>query len=440
MSCTCARSRWSRWPSTACRPARATRAAWRCVSPACAATATTRLPRTPTRWPRCAPSTSIGRRPPPRPPIRIARMPTPQAGPAASAHTRAAAYPPDRILLGPGPSDVHPSVLAAMAQPLLGHLDPDFTPILDEIAEQLRAIFRTGNRVTFPVSGTGSAGLEAVVVNLVEPGDRVVVGVNGVFGGRLAEVARRAGAEVSTVEAPWGRIIDPQAFLDAVERHDPRVAVLVHAETSTGVLQPMDEIARGMCGRDTLLALDTVTSLAGVEVDIDGWGIDAAYSGTQKCLSVPPGLSPVAFSDRAVERVRERTTPVQSWYLDLQLILGYMDGSGGRTYHHTAPISMLYALRQGLELVLQEGLEARIERHRVLGSMLQDGPGSSGPAAAGGAGPPPAAADHGRPARRRRRGGLAAAAAGPTRHRGRWRLGGLRRSGVAHRAHGAQLL
>ena len=300
-------------------------------------------------------------------------MPTPQAGPAASAHTRAAAYPPDRILLGPGPSDVHPSVLAAMAQPLLGHLDPDFTPILDEIAEQLRAIFRTGNRVTFPVSGTGSAGLEAVVVNLVEPGDRVVVGVNGVFGGRLAEVARRAGAEVSTVEAPWGRIIDPQAFLDAVERHDPRVAVLVHAETSTGVLQPMDEIARGMCGRDTLLALDTVTSLAGVEVDVDGWGVDAAYSGTQKCLSVPPGLSPVTFSDRAVQRVRERTTPVQSWYLDLQLILGYMDGSGGRTYHHTAPISMLYALRQGLELVLQEGVDARIERHRRFGAMLQDG-------------------------------------------------------------------
>ena len=284
-----------------------------------------------------------------------------------------AAFPPDRILLGPGPSDVHPSVLAAMAQPLLGHLDPDFTPVLDDIADQLRAVFRTGNRVTFPVSGTGSAGLEAVVVNLVEPGDDVVVGVNGVFGGRLAEVARRAGAKVTAVQAPWGRIIDPQDFLDAVERVAPRMAVLVHAETSTGVLQPLEDIAAGMRGRDTLLALDTVTSLAGVEVDIDGWGVDAAYSGTQKCLSVPPGLAPVTFSERAEQRVRERAVPVQSWYLDLELILGYMDGQGGRTYHHTAPISALYGLRQGLALVLAEGLEARIERHRRLGAMLQDG-------------------------------------------------------------------
>jgi alanine-glyoxylate transaminase/serine-glyoxylate transaminase/serine-pyruvate transaminase len=282
-------------------------------------------------------------------------------------------FPPDRILLGPGPSDVHPGVRQAMAAPLLGHLDPDFTPLLDTIADQLRAIFRTRNRVTLPVSGTGSAGLEACIVNLVEPGDAVVVGVNGVFGGRLAEVARRAGATVHTVEAEWGRIVEPAAFLDAVDRHEPRVAALVHAETSTGVLQPVDEIGDALAGTDTLLVLDTVTSLGGVDVEIDAWHVDAAYSGTQKCLSVPPGLAPVTFSDAAVERTRSRTTPVQSWYLDVTLLLGYLDAQGGRTYHHTAPISMLYGLHAGLERVLAEGLEARIARHARLGSMLHVG-------------------------------------------------------------------
>lgn len=280
---------------------------------------------------------------------------------------------PDRILLGPGPSDVHDSVRQAMAAPLLGHLDPDFTPLLDEIAEQLRTVFRTDNRVTFPVSGTGSAGLEAVVVNLVEPGDRVVVGVNGVFGGRLAEVARRAGAQVHTVEAPWGRIIESEAFLDAVAQHRPSMAAIVHAETSTGVHQPIAEIGAALADSDTLFAIDTVTSLAGVDVRVDDWHVDACYSGTQKCLSVPPGLAPVTFSDRAVERIRARPTPVQSWYLDVTLLLGYLDGEGGRTYHHTAPISMLYGLRAGLTRVLEEGLDARIARHARLGAMLQDG-------------------------------------------------------------------
>jgi alanine-glyoxylate transaminase / serine-glyoxylate transaminase / serine-pyruvate transaminase len=282
-------------------------------------------------------------------------------------------FPPDRILLGPGPSDVHPAVRQAMAAPLLGHLDPDFTPVLDEIAEQLREVFRTRNQVTFPVSGTGSAGLEAVVVNLVEPGDTVVVGVNGVFGGRLAEVARRAGATVHTVEADWGRIIDADAFLEAVERHEPVLAALVHAETSTGVQQPVAQIGEALASTDTLFALDTVTSLAGVDVRVDDWHVDACYSGTQKCLSVPPGLSPVTFSDRAVERIRRRRHPVQSWYLDVTLLLGYLDGAGGRTYHHTAPISMLYGLRTGLSLVLEEGLDARIARHARLGAQLQDG-------------------------------------------------------------------
>lgn len=284
-------------------------------------------------------------------------------------------FPPDRILLGPGPSDVHPAVLEALSRPLLGHLDPAFLPILDEICDQLRQVFRTTNRTTLPISGTGSAGLEAAVVNLVEPGDRVVVGVNGVFGGRLAEVARRAGGDVVTVDEEWGRIIDPERFLAACADHDARVAAIVHAETSTGVRQPVAEIGRALTRTDTLLIVDTVTSLGGIEVDVDGWGIDVAYSGTQKCLSVPPGLAPITFSDRAVERVRQRSTPVQSWYLDLSLILAYVDAgdSGGRTYHHTAPISMLYGLHRGLQLVLDEGLEARWARHERLGAMLHEG-------------------------------------------------------------------
>lgn len=282
-------------------------------------------------------------------------------------------FPPDRILMGPGPSDVHPAVRQAMAAPLLGHLDPDFTPLLDEIGDRLRQVFRTANRVTFPVSGTGSAGLEAAVVNLVEPGDRVVVGVNGVFGGRLAEVARRAGAEVHTVESPWGRIIDPDDFVAAVRRHRPVMAALVHAETSTGVHQPVAAIGAALAPTDTLLVLDAVTSLGGVDVDVDEWAVDVCYSGTQKCLSVPPGLAPITFSDAAVERVRARTTPVQSWYLDVSLILGYIDAAGGRSYHHTAPISMLYGLHAGLGLVLDEGVEARVRRHARLGQLLHDG-------------------------------------------------------------------
>ena len=282
-------------------------------------------------------------------------------------------FPPDRILLGPGPSDVHPAVLEALGRPLLGHLDPAFLPILDEVIDQLRAVFRTDNAATLPISGTGSAGLEAAVVNLVEPGDSFVVGVNGVFGGRLAEVARRAGAEVHTVERDWGRIIEPEAFLDACAEHDAKVAAIVHAETSTGVAQPMADIGAGLADRDTLLIADTVTSLGGMPVEVDQWHVDAAYSGTQKCLSVPPGLAPVTFSDAAVAKLKGRATPVQSWYLDLSLILAYTDGEGGRTYHHTAPISMLYGLHRGLELLLQEGLENRWARHERLGTMLHEG-------------------------------------------------------------------
>lgn len=282
-------------------------------------------------------------------------------------------FPSDRILMGPGPSDVHPAVLEALGRPLLGHLDPEFLPLLDEVCDRLRHVFRTANRATFPVSGTGSAGMEAAVVNLVEPGDDVVVGVNGVFGGRLAEVARRAGAVVHTVEADWGRIISPRDFLDACARKRPRMAALVHAETSTGAHQPIAEVGEALADDDTLLVVDTVTSLGGVPVEVDGWHIDVCYSGTQKCLSVPPGLAPITFSEAAVRRVRDRSQPVQSWYLDASLILAYTDGEGGRTYHHTAPISMLYALHTGLGLVLTEGLEERWERHARLGRMLQTG-------------------------------------------------------------------
>ena len=288
-------------------------------------------------------------------------------------HYAADMFPPERILLGPGPSDVHPAVLESLGRPLLGHLDPEFLPILDEVVANLRTVFRTENAATLPISGTGSAGLEAAIVNLVEPDDPVVIGVNGVFGGRLAEVARRAGGKVHTVEREWGRIIEPEAFIDACRTHGARVAAIVHAETSTGVSQPVAEIGRALADTDTLLVLDTVTSLAGSPVEVDGWSVDAAYSGTQKCLSVPPGLSPVTFSAKAVERLKARQTPVQSWYLDLSLILAYVDGEGGRTYHHTAPISMLYALHRGLELVLEEGLEARWARHERLGTMLHEG-------------------------------------------------------------------
>src|SRR5262245_24087873 len=226
---------------------------------------------------------------------------------------------PDRLLLGPGPSNPYPEVIEALTRPVLGHLDPDFLVVLDEIADRLRAVFKTKNALTLPISGTGSAGMEACVVNLVEPGDTVIIGVNGVFGERMCEVARRAGAEVVRVEQPWGRAIDPQQLLDA-QRANPsaRFVGIVHAETSTGIENEIAPLA-ALQQTDTLLLVDTVTSLGGIPVDVDGWGVDAAYSGTQKCLGVPPGLAPVSFSARAVERIRTRANPPQSWYLDLGL-------------------------------------------------------------------------------------------------------------------------
>jgi alanine-glyoxylate transaminase / serine-glyoxylate transaminase / serine-pyruvate transaminase len=269
--------------------------------------------------------------------------------------------PSPRILLGPGPSDVHPRVLTAMATPLLGHLDPQFLEIMNETQELLRQTFRTGNRLTFPVSGTGSAGMETCVVNLIEPGDRMVVCVNGVFGHRMTDVAQRAGAAVTTIERPWGDVFELGQTREVLQKLRPKVLGIVHAETSTGAWQPAEELAKLCHEFDTLLLLDTVTSLGGVPVEIDGWGVDAVYSGTQKCLSCPPGLAPVSFSPRAVEVINRRKTKVQSWYLDMTMVQRYWGEE--RFYHHTAPITMIYALREALRLVHEEGLEARWARH-----------------------------------------------------------------------------
>ena len=286
-----------------------------------------------------------------------------------------AATPPERLLLGPGPSPVHDRVLAAQARALVGHLDPWFLQVMDQVAGMLRQVFRTDNRLTFPVSGTGSAGMETAIVNVVEPGDTVIVGVNGVFGGRLADTARRAGAEVVTLDEDWGRVIAPDRVADAVAAHpDAKAVVLVHAETSTGAHQPLAEVGTLLADTPTLLVVDSVTGLGGVPLEVDGWHLDVVYSGTQKCLSVPPGLAPVTFSSKAEAVLDRRTTPVQSWYLDVDAIRRYwaQDGDGSRSYHHTAPISALLGLHEGLRLVCEEGLEARWARHAEVGGHLQD--------------------------------------------------------------------
>ncbi len=278
---------------------------------------------------------------------------------------------PRRLLLGPGPSNVHPRVLRAMAQPLVGHLDPAFLALLDRVQAALRRLFGTENELTLPLSATGSAGMEACLVNLLEPGDDVVVGVAGVFGERMAEVARRAGARVTRVETEPGTPLADDAMADAIARVRPRAVSFVHAETSTGVCQPVESIARAAREAGALVVLDCVTSLGGLPLSLDAWGIDAAYSGTQKCLSCPPGLSPVSFSARAVERVRTRKTPVQSWFLDVSLLAGYFGGE--RVYHHTAPISAILGLAEGLRLVEEEGMELRAARHRSAAEQLIEG-------------------------------------------------------------------
>jgi alanine-glyoxylate transaminase/serine-glyoxylate transaminase/serine-pyruvate transaminase len=277
----------------------------------------------------------------------------------------------DRLLLGPGPSNPYPEATAALGRPLLGHMDPEFLALMDETMARLRTVFRTGNALTLPISGTGSAGMETCFVNLLEPGDTAIVGANGVFGDRMCEVARRCGAEVVRIEAEWGRAIDPQQLLDAHARHPhARLVAVVHAETSTGVENDV-ALLRALQDTDTFFVLDTVTSLAGIPLEVDGWGVDACYSGTQKCLGVPPGLSPVTLSPRAVERVKTRANPPQSWYLDLGLLANYVAGSA-RVYHHTAPIAMVFALHAALGAVLDEGLEHVWARHRAVGTQLQD--------------------------------------------------------------------
>jgi len=276
----------------------------------------------------------------------------------------------DRLLLGPGPSNPYPEAVTALTRPMLGHLDPDFLRIMDETMERLRRVFRTENLLTLPISATGSAGTEACFVNLLEPGDTAIIGANGVFGDRMTEVARRCGADVVRVEERWGRPLDPQRLLDARrDRPDARLVAVVHAETSTGV---ENEIAplRALQDTDTLLLVDAVTSLGGIPVEVDGWGIDACYSGTQKCLGAPPGLSPLTFSARALERVQTRAAPPQSWYLDLGLIGKYVSGAQ-RVYHHTAPVSMVLSLHAALGAILDEGLESVWARHRLVGDRLQ---------------------------------------------------------------------
>ncbi|HEY6972793.1 MAG TPA: alanine--glyoxylate aminotransferase family protein [Nitrospiraceae bacterium] len=281
--------------------------------------------------------------------------------------------PPQRLLLGPGPSQVHPRVLRALATPLLGHLDPAFLTVMNDIQTLLRNVFQTTNRFTIAVSGTGSAGMEAAVVNLVEPGDSVIVGVNGAFGARLATVVERCGGKAIRVETPWGDIIEPDMVEQALRRSGPVKAVaVVHAETSTGAWQPIEPISRLCRDHGALFIVDAVTSLGGVPVEVDQWGIDACYSGTQKCLSCPPGLAPLTLSDRALAAIKARRTPCQSWYLDMALVADYWADST-RTYHHTAPVSMLYALREALRLVEEEGLPARFRRHRLNSEALVAG-------------------------------------------------------------------
>jgi alanine-glyoxylate transaminase/serine-glyoxylate transaminase/serine-pyruvate transaminase len=271
--------------------------------------------------------------------------------------------PGERVLMGPGPSNVPARVLQAMAAPCIGHLDPYFLSVMDETQRLLRFLYQTENALTIPVSGTGSAGMETCFVNLVKPGDEVVICVNGVFGTRMADVVSRLGGELIRVEAEWGRAVDPDAVRKAVQGRSPKLLSVVHAETSTGVCQPLEDLASIARECGALFLVDTVTSLGGMEVVLDKVGIDAAYSGTQKCISCPPGLSPISFSSSAMKLLENRKSPVVSWYLDMSMVRSYWGAE--RKYHHTAPVNMIYALREALRIIAEEGLEARFARHRL---------------------------------------------------------------------------
>ena len=273
-------------------------------------------------------------------------------------------HPPKRTLMGPGPSDVNPRVTGAMGAPTIGHLDPAFVGLMDEIKELLQYAFQTKNQLTIPISAPGSAGMESCFVNLLEPGDKAVVCQNGVFGGRMKENVERCGAEAIMVEDEWGKPVDPNKVEKALQAHpDAKLLAFVHAETSTGARSDAQTLSALAHKYDCLSLVDSVTGLAGVELDVDGWEIDAIYSGTQKCLSCPPGISPVSFGERAVEVIKNRTTKVQSWFLDMNLVMGYWDGKGGRTYHHTAPVNSMYGLHESLVILKEIGLENSWAKH-----------------------------------------------------------------------------
>lgn len=273
-------------------------------------------------------------------------------------------HPPQRTLMGPGPSDVPPRILEALSRPTIGHLDPRFVDLMDEVKALLQYVMQTGNALTLPVSAPGSAGMEACFVNLVEPGDKVIVCRNGVFGGRMKENVERCRGQAVVIDDPWGAAVDPQKLEDALRTHpDAKVVAFVHAETSTGAQSDAQVLVELAHRHDCLAIVDAVTSLAGTPVKVDDWQIDALYSGTQKCLSCVPGIAPVTFSERAQQRIAHRTHAVQSWFLDMNLVMGYWGSNSRRAYHHTAPVNALYALHEALLMVHEEGLENAWARH-----------------------------------------------------------------------------
>jgi len=278
---------------------------------------------------------------------------------------------PERILMGAGPSEVPPSVLRVMSAPLVGHLDPYFLKIMDENQTLLRYVFNTKNEFAIPISGTGSAGMETALCNMLESGDGIIIGINGLFSMRMKDIAERCGAKVHVIEQQLGRVFEPEQVEEALKETGAKAVALVHAETSTGACQPLQDIGRIVREKDALFIVDAVTSLGGVPVDVDANYIDICYSATQKCLSVPPGLAPLTLNERALEALENRRTKVQSWYLDLNMLRNYWGDE--RTYHHTAPISMNYALNQGLKIVQEEGLEERYERHKRISDLMTEG-------------------------------------------------------------------
>ena len=282
--------------------------------------------------------------------------------------------PPARTLMGPGPADIHPRVLSALSRPIIGHLDPAFQQMMEELKTLLRNALQTGNDITYPVSAPGSAGMETCFANLMEPGDKVIICRNGVFGSRMQQNVERMGGIAVMVDDPWGRAIDPQKLRDALHQNpDAKLVAMVHAETSTGAVSDVKTLVALAHEYGCLTIVDAVTSLGGIELAVDDWGIDALYSGSQKCLSCVPGLSPVTFNQAALDRVAQRAIPVQSWFLDLNLVLGYWQGDGGRSYHHTAPINALYALHESLTLLEEEGIQNAWARHQLHHQALRDG-------------------------------------------------------------------